>query len=893
MSTQNEYPPPPRWADKFLQWYCKSELLEDLQGDLYELFYERIESQPLKYAQSRFIWEVLCSFKLSTVKRVSAFHLNIYPPMFRNYFKTAYRNILRQKGFSFINITGLAIGLASAMLIFLYIFDELTYDSIHPNAQNTYRIGHVRTFPNGESFNAPAAPGAWSTQLKEQYPEVLECVRYAWWGYPASIQNEVEDKILLSENIYWTDGSYPKVLHFKSLYGNGETAFDQPNSIALSRSMAASLFEEKNPVGKLLKVEHPALGDNSLSLIVSAIFEDYPNNSHIRPDYLVNIAAVYSAFPQLEEAMASWESGWWNSYIVTRTDADIDKLSENLNGLLEIHLAENAANYDPVFRKVTDLHFDSEFEWVNEGAGDMNYIYIFGSIAILILIIACINYMNLATARSAKRAKEIGLRKTLGGKRGQLVIQFLGESFMLSVLATVLAFGLMIIAIPLFNQVAQKSFHVSVLFQPVILLSASAIVIFVALCSGFYPALILSGFRPVEVLRGRFSTGKGSEVFRKTLVIFQFSISVVLMICTAFIMRQMNYLQDSKLSRSGDQMVSIRYGGNAPTDKYETYKQVLLQDPDISVVSMANHLPRQEYFGSIQSTFRFPSIGEDELSWSLLNVEHNFVDAFELDLIDGRTFDDRQLSDSSQIVSFLINEAGVRSLGLENEEILGLTVNQQLGEESISGQITGIVKDFPYRSMRSEIGPLLVTNRLHPIDKIVYVKLPEQKIGEKLAVLESKWKEVFPEVGFDYWFLSDEFQRMYANEDRMSELTKVFAFLALIVACLGIYGLASFLAERRNKEIGIRKVLGASIQSILLLLSKTFVLILLISSLVAIPLAYWLMNDWLQNFAYHINLSWYIFCGAIAVVFLISLFTVSYETIKAAFLNPIEYIRNE
>ena len=811
--------------------------------------------------------------------------------MLRNYLLTAVRSLGLRKGYSLINIGGLAIGIASALLIFLYISNELSYDTIHPDADQVYRLGHTHTDEDGSTNDLPFVPGGWGVALKEQYPEVINSARSFWFGYPVSVNNEEGDKILLTEKLLWVESTYPDVLYFETLKGNPEEALKVPNAIALNASIAKSLFGEEDPIGKSLKINHPVSRGQELVATVSAIYADYPDNVHIQPDYLLNIEILKPVFGDFyDQLYGGWTNFGPDTYVKLSQGADLDKLQVGLSALVKEHQAEAAVPDVPIFRPVKDLHFDSEVNWVNEGAGEISYIYIFGSIAILILLIAGINYMNLATARSTKRAVEIGLRKTMGGSRKQLISQFFGESGVTTFFATILSIGLVLLALPMFNDLSQKSFSFADVFQPDILLTLLLIAIFVAIVSGIYPALYLSGFQPVEVLKGRFTSGKGPERFRKTLVVFQFAISVLLIICTAIMLNQMRFISDSKLNQSGEQMLSIRFGGNAPADKYEIFKTELLNSPRISEVTMANHLPRQEYFGNIDADFRFPSIDGNEYNWNLLNTDRDFPETFDLEVIAGKGFD---ATDDEQSNSYLINESGMKALDLSPEEVVGMAVNQSGNDTLYAGQVIGIVKDFPYRSMHQSIEPLLISTRPNPIDKIVYVKLPQGQFAASIAETEASWKSVFPGIGFDYWFISDEFSRMYVGEERISALTRVFAGLALIVACLGVFGLASFLADRKTKEIGIRKILGARIHHIVNLLAHTFVITILIASVISVPISYFLMRNWLQNFVYHVDLSAWVFVGAILLVLLLTLASISFVTLRAAMLDPIKFIRDE
>ena len=812
--------------------------------------------------------------------------------MLRNYLLTAIRNFGRQKVFTLINISGLAIGIASALLIFLYISNELTYDTIHPEANTVFRLGHIHTEEDGSTERQPFVPGAWGEAMREQFPEVEQSTRAFWFGYPAAIKNEEADRILLSEKIRWVESTYPQVLYFEPLAGSEETALAAPNAMAINETTASKLFpDDVDPIGKIVKVSHPVMRGQELDAVISSVFKDYPDNVHLQPDYLINIEILRAVFGEFYEPVyRGWDDYGPDTYLKLRPGTDIAKLESSLTRIVAEHQSEAAHPDIPFFTPVTDLHFDSTTSWVNEGAGDINYIYIFASIGMLILFIASINYMNLATARSTKRAMEIGLRKTMGGRREQLVAQFFGESAITTAFSAILAILLVLLALPLFNQLAQKTFSWVNVFTPTILIALILLSGLVTLLSGIYPAIYLSGFRPVEVLKGRLNTGKGPARFRKALVVVQFSISVVLIICTAIMLGQMRYIRQSKLSKQGEQMLSIRFGGNAPYDKYQTFKSELLKDPELSEVTIANHLPRQEYFGNINTNFRFPNINANEYYWGLLNADHDFPQAFDVEIIAGRGF---APTDSDNTSNYLINESGAEALGLSHEELLGKSLLQPGNDTSYTGQIIGIFKDFPFRSMRENVEPMLISTRPNALDQIVYVELPRAGMAQKIASVERAWKAVFPDVGFDYWFISDEFSRMYLGEERIADLTRVFAILALIVACLGVYGLASFLADRKTKEIGVRKILGAQMHHIVGLLSRTFVVTILIASLIGIPVSYYLMNKWLNGFVYHVPMPFWIFAGAVGLLLVLTWVSIGFVTVRAASTNPIQFIRDE
>lgn len=810
--------------------------------------------------------------------------------MIKNYLVIALRTFSRQKAFTFINISGLAVGLAGAFLITGYIINELSYDLVHPNASQTYKIGTLHIEEGNENKYA-AAPALWTQQLKEQYPEVKSILRTMWFGYPFSIDHRDEDKILLTEELFFVEENFSEVLYFETIRGSKEAAFKEINSIALNESVAKNIFGDEDPIGKTLVIKHPfATSDNELNLKVTAVFKDYPSNTHFKPSYLVNIKAMKAVIEwgNFDDMFTGWLRGWMSSYVVLDDNADVEKISSGFTKLVEENLPEDEGVFSPFLRNVNDLHFDKEVEWSAEGSGDIMYVYIFGSIAVLLIVIASINYMNLATARSVKRSREVGLRKVMGSYRSQLIFQFINESFITTLLSMILAVMLIYLALPIFNSLAQKSFEFTTFFNVPMLIGMLSIVLLVSILAGSYPAFFLSQFRPVQVLKGNKVNSGRSDTLRKSLVILQFAISFFMIICTGVLLKQLNYLKSSKLNEQGEQIISIRYGGVAPTEKYPVYKNSVLQDPYINEVTMANHLPRQNYFGGIGVTVKVPDITDQELQWSELNVDYNFPKAFNLELLMGRSFDEQNPADSN---SCLINEAAIKNLGIEISEAIGLSVEDQQNQRVST--VIGVVKDFPYRSMHQSIGPLRISARPHQVDKIVYVKLPVKDMQSHIQTLESKWKEVYPGIGFDYWFLNQEFGRMYDSEARMSDLTRSFSVLAIFIACLGLFGLASYMAEQRTKEIGIRKVLGATVKQILIPFMGTFLKMLLLSMVVAGPIAYFLMGEWLQQFVYHINIDWRIMSTAVGIVFGLTILTVGYELIKASTANPARAIRYE
>jgi putative ABC transport system permease protein len=825
--------------------------------------------------------------------------------MLRNYLLIALRNFKKQKLFSFLNIFGLALGLASAILIFLYVSDELRYDVMHPNYKNTYRIGSTFVNGEGQGFDNTDVPGFFTKYLKDNRSEIVHASRIAYIGYPTSLNYKAKDKIILTENIRWAEPNFQEVLSFDLTVGNPKKMFENANSMVISERGANKLFGKENPIGKIISVKHRfATDDREIDVMVTGVYRDYPSNSHFKPEFIVNLNAFksfYGAdFNYFMEGTAfdrRRNLGFFQSYITVRPGADLKTINTALNKLADqlIHsdsaAAANGFKMSAFLTKMTDLHFDKKNLWEDTNVrGDKTYLTIFSIIAVLIMLIACINYMNLATARSVKRAKEVGLRKSLGSRRSGIAQQFFLESFLMILGSLLLAFLLVIIFLHPFNQLAHKTFTLGSLANPVMMAIVAAIIIFMGFISGIYPALYLSAFRPVEVLKGQIVKGKGAEFFRKSLVTVQYTVALVLIICTFIVIRQMEQLKTSKLNEQGDQILSIRFGGIAPQERFAEFKRSVLEDPQIQYVTMANHLPRLNYFGWIGTDVRFPQLGDKKLQWNQLNVEFDFAKTFQLQFIAGRDFQIGNLNDSNSMV---INEAGVRALNQPIDKVMGATVNEVRFDTTITYRIIGVVKDFPFRSMHQPIEPLLLNPHPHFIDKIAYIKLPAVHAGEKMESIEKKWKAVFPGTGFDHWYLNDEFNRMYMEEEQVSSLAKAFAVLAIIITILGVFGLASYTAEQRTKEIGIRKVLGASERQVVSLFLNVFLKIIAISCVVAIPIAWFAAYKWLQNFVYRTSLDPIIFGTGLLVLLAITLLTVSYEILKSIRLSPVKSLRTE
>jgi putative ABC transport system permease protein len=812
--------------------------------------------------------------------------------MLVNYLLLALRNLKKQRGYAIINTIGLAIGLASALFIFLYVHDELTYDTQHPHAVQTYRLGSRFEFPNGESQAYPGSPAGWDNYLVNNYKDITEISSFSFFGMPTSIQYLPADKIILTQEIIWAERNLNEILSIPIIKGHPADPLTAVNSLIISETAAKELFGEDDPLNKAVSISNMyATSGKKIEMVVSGVYQDLPSNTHVRPKYICNILALKEVITDLENRLnSSMGEGnntfWTQSFFVCANESRIADIRADLQKMADTRFNQEF-KLQPLIQNITNVHFDQEIDWaIKHKSADKKYVYVFVSIAILILIVACINYINLSTAKSVTRAREIGLRKTFGGIRLQLFAQFMTESFLLVLIAMLIALQLVILFIPQFNNLTGKTFSSLHVFNTPMMLVTGAVVVFVTLLAGSYPALFMSGFQPASVLKGRFAFRKGSNTFRQFLTTLQFLVAVILLTGTVIVVRQMDLMRNSKLNEAGRQIVSIRYGGfTEPTTdiKYITFKNLILQDPEIESVTLANHLPKLDFFGAVGMQMQFPEISEQQHDWFQLNGDFDFPETFKLKLIAGRNFDPRNIADSSAI---LLNESAVKALKLTPEEMIGKTVirpdymipwsGPRTTQTPVTGLVVGVVEDFPYQSMHKKINPLAISPKPHSDDRIIYVRLPAERMGEKIESIERAWKQVFPDFGFDCWFVDEEFGRMYENETRVAQITEKFSALAILIACVGIYGLAAFLSEQRTKEIGIRKTFGASNIQILFILIRVFAKLLVVASVIGVPIAYYFSSRWLESFVYQTSLSFVVFAGAIGLIAIITILTVGY-----------------
>jgi len=823
--------------------------------------------------------------------------------MLRNYILIAFRHFLREKRATLINLFGLSVGLASAVFIILYVQDELRFNAMHPSADRTWRIGMGYTTTDGSTEKGNEAQGSWMRKLKEELPEVQQTLRVLHANFPTNVENKETQKSVLMGDLRWVEPQVSEVFALRLIQGDTSKLFKDPNTIAISQTAAKTLFGTQDPMGKTL-----TLKDNSYTngeeddLTVTGVYEDFSSNSTFRFHYLVNIQSLR---PYQNDFTTFMDRASFEEYVVLRPNASFEKFATYLQKESDQIQKENAkyvSRVFPILVRLTDLHFNDEATWDYTGTlGSRKSLTLLSVVALLILIIACINYMNLATAKATLRAKEVGIRKAVGSSRGSLVVQFFTESVILSVMSVILAICMMIAFTSYFNQVSGKYFLIADIFKPNVLVIFFSVMLFAALAGGGYPALLLSGFKPARVLKGSAVMGTGSEFVRKFLVTVQYVMALALLLVMMVTNQQTSLMYDTKLNTFGDQVMMVRFGSTKlPYGKFYTFREALLKDPQITQVSLANSFPLLPHWGRGTPPLTIPGISDNRYNWTLMPADFEFTKFFDLEMVAGRTFDPANPADS---LSLIINEAAVRALGKTNEEVIGEMASIELdrdreGKLIVANQrIIGVVKDFAYETMKMKINPMVLfpnpNLRGYKEATMVFVKLPKGNIPKKIEEINATWNDLFPGTGMQYYFVNEIFGRMYKSEMTLSKLFSGFSILTLLITIFGLYGLSSFAAERRTKEIGIRKIHGASVQQIAFLLLISFLRIFLIAAVIVIPLSYYLLDGWLQSFQYRVSLGFGLYGLGIGLILFVTLVTVSFETLKAAVMNPIKALRSE
>jgi putative ABC transport system permease protein len=789
--------------------------------------------------------------------------------MLKNYFRIAWRNLINSKIFSFINITGLALGITCSLLILLWVHDERSVDNSQANGNRLFML-YERQYIDNKIDAGYYTPGLLSYELKKNIPEIESAV-----GYMRSYQSTFEaNNKIIKENGAWTGADYFNMFGYPLLAGNPSTALNTPVSMAISKKMAIRFFGTvSDAIGKSIRYK------NHKDFTITAVFDDLPRNISQGFDFLLNWEALVSDHDWLKD----WRNNSPQTYIMLRRDANPKKVEKKLTHFLDAYNKSQTSSFriELAMQKFGETYLHSNLVNGRFEGGRIEYVWLFSLVALFILFIACINFMNLTTARSARRSREIGIRKVCGAVRGTLIRQFLGEAMLVTLLSVILSLCLLYLLLPLFNQLTGKqiSFPFSSMGFWSFLLG---LIIVTGLVSGSYPSLFLSAFNPVRVLKGPMKFKSDSILFRRGLVVFQFILSIVLIICTIYISKQVNYVQHINLGFDRENLVYIPLEGEL-SNQYRIFKQEAMQEPGIKSITRTSDEPTDlsNGTGSVVWDNKDPNTTPQ---FTTLSAGYDFVKTMDLALLDGREFSPDFISDSS---AYLVNEEALKIIQYKNP------VGRNLSLWDQHGAIVGVLKNFHFTSLHDPIKPLIVHLGENDGGGVALIRIRPGMTKVALARLEKICKGLNPQFPFSFSFADQEYQKLYQSEIIVSRLSDYFAGLAIFISCIGLLGLAMFTAEQRTKEFGIRKVLGATVISLFTLMSGEFVLMVVIALLIATPLAWWAMNNWVSNFAYRVRMEWWLFIIAGAIAVFIALITISFQAIRAALTKPVNSLRSE
>ncbi len=797
--------------------------------------------------------------------------------MLKNLIKTAFRNILRDKVYSLINVLGLTIGITSSIFILLYILDELSYDKYHVNHENIYRvITHITE--QDDDFTWVIAQLPFAPTVRDKYPEVEKAVRFIGMG---RVLYKKDDLKFYEEEIFATDSAIFEVFSYEFIEGDPATALHSPNSIVLTRDLAIKYFSSENALGESLQA-------GSELYKVTGVIENVPKNSHFTFDGLISISTLNE-----QRRTGNWGNFGVRTYLYAPNLTDPVAFQEKLSEIYDEYCAPVFKQYGISFeyklQNLADIHLHSRYEGEDNVNGDIKYIYIFSAIAVFMLIIASINYMNLATARSARRSREVGIRKVIGSHRFQLISQFIMESLFLSIIAFILSLVLVVAILPFFNDLLEKEISMNFLQDPTIIFSLLGIIMFVGILGGSYPAFYLSSFKPALVLKSKMTARGGNTFLRKGLVVIQFSISIVMLVCTWLVYDQLRFLSQKDLGFDKEHILRMSLSTNEMRQNYKALRTKLMELPDVINVGTASTSPG---YGLGKNLINVEDQNGEmvERGIDMYAVDYDYLSTLGFHIIEGRDFSRDYPSDTSAAV--IVTEAMAERMGWESA--LGKKfsfIGRGDGSEPEPMLVVGVVKNYHHRSLYNVIEPVLFLPRENL--SIVHIRIDGRDIQENLAHVESVWNVVQTDQPFEYTFLDQEFQEQYSNDEKRGQVFTIFAGLTMAIACLGLLGLASYTAEQRTKEISIRKVVGANIQSLIYLVSKEFVLLVIISIVIGLPIAYYFMEQWLQNFAFAMKINWISFVLVSVTALIITFGTVSYHTIRAALANPVDALKEE
>ncbi|CAG5067815.1 hypothetical protein DYBT9623_00542 [Dyadobacter sp. CECT 9623] len=865
-------PKPPGWAQTLLRWLHPANTLEEVEGDLDELYEYWYRRGGRSQAVMRYILNVISVLppfvkrRASQTKYDQTFFLN--PDMLSNYFKIAWRNMLRQKAYSALNIAGLSIGMACSILILLWVRNELSYDRFHANADQLFRMTC-----NAGDFKAAVSPAGMAAGLQSQMPQIEASVRLS---KPVTSLFEAGEKKFQEKRVVFADSNFLRVFSFPLLKGDVRTALSNPGALLITEEIAKKYYGDQDPIGKVIR------RDNHENFTIAGVLANTPSNSHLQFDFVMPMS--YLARFDNDLKTSTWGNFNFYTYFqlnknVNTSAAGLQAMAAQIYKLYKAH--GNEMKVDFQLQPLTAIHLHSDLQIDLPGHGNMQYVNIFFVVAIFILVVACINFMNLATARSERRAKEVGLRKVVGAGRYQLIVQFLGESLIFSFLSLLIALVIVYMLLPVFQMLTEKELAIQLL-DGRLLLSLVGIAILTGLVSGSYPALFLSGFAPVKVLKGKMRVAGANLLFRNGLVITQFVVAIILLIGTAVVYKQLNFIKNRNLGFDKSNLLYLSMSGEL-WDKKQALKTALGENPLTENFSIISQLPTAITSGTVDLEWE-GQVARNEIVVPSLDVDENFVKVFKTKLLAGRGF---SRDFSGDTANYVINERAMQIMGMN----AGNAVGKSISFSESKGTIIGVVKDFNFKSLQHAVEPLIL--RLNRWGGVVIVRTRGGANEATIGKLGEISRQLNPAYPFTYGFLDKDLDNLYRSEQQMGNIFNLFAGLAIFISCLGLYGLSAFMAEQRKKEIGVRKVLGATVSGVVALLSQGFLKLILIAILLATPIAWYAMDRWLADFAYQTTIDWWVFVLAGLIAATIALVTVSFQSIRAALMNPVKSLQGD
>jgi putative ABC transport system permease protein len=814
--------------------------------------------------------------------------------MIKNYLRSAWRNIARHKFISFINISGLTIGITCCLLILAYIINELSYDRYNENADRTYRVTRIFYSKDGsENLHLSSVAPPFGPLLKVAFPEIEKMTRLL---HQDVVVFKYKEKMFNEKDGFFADENFCSVFSVNITEGDKKTALNDPYSVMLTPEIAKKYFGSEDPINKTV-----ILDNTKHEFKVTGIFEPFPSNAHMHPNMLFSFNTLKDTLIYGEKQLeTNFGNNSFYTYLLLPKNYNSENISRQLNSFLDkyVHLPGMPPNIKTsqatklTMQKLTDIHLKSHLDDEIEPEGSMTRVYIFSIIAVFILLIACINYMNLSTARSALRAKEIGVRKVIGAQRKEIIRQFLGESVLVTWVALILAMVFTWLLLPYINQLAHLNLAFSSLFRWDIFIGILCLPFFIGLLSGLYPAIFMSSFKPVQVLKGMLKVGSGNISFRKILVVVQFSVSIVLIVATTVVFQQLSYIENNSLGFSKDHILVTTYPGNL-TKQFESFRQELLKNTSIKDVGRSSRIPSGRLLDDqgaqvIDGGKSVPT----NIELKYITTDLGFMDTYGMTMAAGRNFSRDYPTDTA---NYVINETAVQQLNWKTDQN---AIGKDLTYGKVKGKVIGVVHDFHFESLHQPIIPMifLLPSPTSGYYNSISIKVNGNNVQSAINTIKDTWHQYVPDTPFDYTFLDDRFQKLYDAEQEESKLFTVFSCLAIFIGCLGLFGLSAFTISQRVKEIGVRKVLGASVPQLVVELSRSFLILVIIASVIALPVSGGLMSWWLtSNFAFKISLisSWWVFAGAGIIAFMIAFATISFQTIKAANVNPVKSLRSE